>query len=178
MTQARTVSQKEKIIFPIMVTIFVSLLVPSATTLVGCLMLGNLVREIKIVPKIVENLQQVVMFCITIILGLTVGAKANGDLFLSATTLKIIALGLIAFAAGTAGGVLMGKVMYYLSGNKVNPMIGAAGVSAVPMAARVVQKIGQEEDPSNFLLMHAMGPNVAGVIGSAIASGALLAFFG
>ncbi|HES0559887.1 TPA: sodium ion-translocating decarboxylase subunit beta, partial [Streptococcus pyogenes] len=178
MTQARTVSQKEKIIFPIMVTIFVSLLVPSATTLVGCLMLGNLVREIKIVPKIVENLQQVVMFCITIILGLTVGAKANGDLFLSATTLKIIALGLIAFAAGTAGGVLMGKVMYYLSGNKVNPMIGAAGVSAVPMAARVVQKVGQEEDPSNFLLMHAMGPNVAGVIGSAIASGALLAFFG
>ncbi|HES2389824.1 TPA: sodium ion-translocating decarboxylase subunit beta [Streptococcus pyogenes] len=178
MTQARTVSQKEKIIFPIMVTIFVSLLVPSATTLIGCLMLGNLVREIKIVPKIVENLQQVVMFCITIILGLTVGAKANGDLFLSATTLKIIALGLIAFAAGTAGGVLMGKVMYYLSGNKVNPMIGAAGVSAVPMAARVVQKIGQEEDPSNFLLMHAMGPNVAGVIGSAIASGALLAFFG
>ncbi|HEP1506509.1 TPA: sodium ion-translocating decarboxylase subunit beta, partial [Streptococcus pyogenes] len=178
MTQARTVSQKEKIIFPIMVTIFVSLLVPSATTLVGCLMLGNLVREIKIVPKIVENLQQVVMFCITIILGLTVGAKANGDLFLSATTLKIIALGLIAFAAGTAGGVLMGKIMYYLSGNKVNPMIGAAGVSAVPMAARVVQKIGQEEDPSNFLLMHAMGPNVAGVIGSAIASGALLAFFG
>lgn len=178
MTQARTVSQKEKIIFPIMVTIFVSLLVPSATTLVGCLMLGNLVREIKIVPKIVENLQQVVMFCITIILGLTVGAKANGDLFLSATTLKIIALGLIAFAAGTAGGVLMGKVMYYLSGNKVNPMIGAAGVSAVPMAARVVQKVGQEEDPSNLLLMHAMGPNVAGVIGSAIASGALLAFFG
>ncbi len=128
MTQARTVSQKEKIIFPIMVTIFVSLLVPSATTLVGCLMLGNLVREIKIVPKIVENLQQVVMFCITIILGLTVGAKANGDLFLSATTLKIIALGLIAFAAGTAGGVLMGKVMYYLSGNKVNPMIVAKGI--------------------------------------------------
>ncbi|MGT2681831.1 sodium ion-translocating decarboxylase subunit beta [Streptococcus porci] len=178
MVQARPVSQTEKIIFPIVVTIFVSLMVPSATTLVGCLMLGNLVREIKIVPKITENLQNTLMYCITIILGLTVGAKANAELFLSLTTLKIIALGLLAFSIGTAGGVLLGKVMYRLSGKKINPMIGAAGVSAVPMAARVVQKVGQEEDPSNFLLMHAMGPNVAGVIGSAIAAGALLAFFG
>lgn len=178
MVQARPVSQTEKIIFPIVVTIFVSLMVPSATTLVGCLMLGNLVREIKIVPKITDNLQNTLMYCITIILGLTVGAKANAELFLSLTTLKIIALGLLAFSIGTAGGVLLGKVMYRLSGKKINPMIGAAGVSAVPMAARVVQKVGQEEDPSNFLLMHAMGPNVAGVIGSAIAAGALLAFFG
>ena len=178
MVQARPVSQTEKIIFPIVVTIFVSLMVPSATTLVGCLMLGNLVREIKIVPKIMENLQNTLMYCVTIILGLTVGAKANAELFLSVTTLKIIALGLLAFAFGTAGGVLLGKLMYRLSGKKINPMIGAAGVSAVPMAARVVQKVGQEEDPSNFLLMHAMGPNVAGVIGSAIAAGALLAFFG
>lgn len=178
MVQARPVSQTEKIIFPIVVTIFVSLMVPSATTLVGCLMLGNLVREIKVVPKIVENLQNTLMYCITIILGLTVGAKANAELFLSVTTLKIIALGLLAFSIGTAGGVIFGKIMYRLSGKKINPMIGAAGVSAVPMAARVVQKVGQEEDPSNFLLMHAMGPNVAGVIGSAIAAGALLAFFG
>ena len=177
MTENRKVSETEKILFPIIVTIFVSLLVPSATPLVGCLMLGNLIKEIKVVPNITKVLQNAMMYGVTIILGLTVGAKATGELFLSVSTLKITLLGLIAFAGGTAAGVLMGKVMYKLSGGKINPMIGAAGVSAVPMAARVVQKEGQREDPSNYLLMHAMGPNVAGVIGSAIAAGVLLAFF-
>ena len=177
MTENRKVSETEKILFPIIVTIFVSLLVPSATPLVGCLMLGNLIKEIKVVPNITKVLQNAMMYGVTIILGLTVGAKATGELFLSVSTLKITLLGLIAFAGGTAAGVLMGKVMYKLSGGKINPMIGAAGVSAVPMAARVVQKEGQREDPSNYLLMHAMGPNVAGVIGSAIAAGVLFAFF-
>ena len=177
MTENRKVSETEKILFPIIVTIFVSLLVPSATPLVGCLMLGNLIKEIKVVPNITKVLQNAMMYGVTIILGLTVGAKATGELFLSVSTLKITLLGLIAFAAGTAAGVIMGKLMYKLSGGKINPMIGAAGVSAVPMAARVVQKEGQREDPSNYLLMHAMGPNVAGVIGSAIAAGVLLAFF-
>lgn len=177
MTETRKVSETEKILFPIIVTIFVSLLVPSATPLVGCLMLGNLIKEIKVVPNLTKVLQNAMMYGVTIILGLTVGAKATGELFLSVTTLKITLLGLIAFAAGTAAGVLMGKLMYILTKGKVNPMIGAAGVSAVPMAARVVQKEGQREDPSNYLLMHAMGPNVAGVIGSAIAAGVLLAFF-
>ena len=177
MTENRKVSETEKILFPIIVTIFVSLLVPSATPLVGCLMLGNLIKEIKVVPNITKVLQNAMMYGVTIILGLTVGAKATGELFLSVSTLKITLLGLIAFAAGTAAGVMMGKLMYKLSGGKINPMIGAAGVSAVPMAARVVQKEGQREDPSNYLLMHAMGPNVAGVIGSAIAAGVLLAFF-
>lgn len=177
MTENRKVSETEKILFPIIVTIFVSLLVPSATPLVGCLMLGNLIKEIKVVPNITKVLQNAMLYGVTIILGLTVGAKATGELFLSVSTLKITLLGLIAFAGGTAAGVLMGKLMYKLSGGKINPMIGAAGVSAVPMAARVVQKEGQREDPSNYLLMHAMGPNVAGVIGSAIAAGVLLAFF-
>ena len=177
MTENRKVSETEKILFPIIVTIFVSLLVPSATPLVGCLMLGNLIKEIKVVPNITKVLQNAMMYGVTIILGLTVGAKATGELFLSVSTLKITLLGFIAFAGGTAAGVLMGKLMYKLSGGKINPMIGAAGVSAVPMAARVVQKEGQREDPSNYLLMHAMGPNVAGVIGSAIAAGVLLAFF-
>ena len=177
MTENRKVSETEKILFPIIVTIFVSLLVPSATPLVGCLMLGNLIKEIKVVPNITKVLQNAMMYGVTIILGLTVGAKATGELFLSVSTLKITLLGLIAFAGGTAAGVLMGTLMYKLSGGKINPMIGAAGVSAVPMAARVVQKEGQREDPSNYLLMHAMGPNVAGVIGSAIAAGVLLAFF-
>ena len=177
MTENRKVSETEKILFPIIVTIFVSLLVPSATPLVGCLMLGNLIKEIKVVPNITKVLQNAMMYGVTIILGLTVGAKATGELLLSVSTLKITLLGLIAFAGGTAAGVLMGKLMYKLSGGKINPMIGAAGVSAVPMAARVVQKEGQREDPSNYLLMHAMGPNVAGVIGSAIAAGVLLAFF-
>ena len=178
MKEARKVSQKEKIVFPIIVTIFVSLLVPSATTLIGMLMLGNLIHECKLVPKLTDALQNSLMYIVTILLGITVGAKADGDIFLSVTTLKIIFLGLLAFCVGTAAGVLLGKVMYRLSGGKINPMIGAAGVSAVPMAARVVQNEGQKENPHNYLLMHAMGPNVAGVIGSAVAAGVLLAFFG
>ena len=140
-------------------------------------MLGNLIRECKLVPNLSNTLQNSLMYIVTILLGVTVGAKADGDLFLSVTTLKIIFLGLLAFAIGTAAGVLLGKLMYRMSGGKVNPMIGAAGVSAVPMAARVVHNEGQKEDPSNYLLMHAMGPNVAGVIGSAVAAGVLLAFF-
>lgn len=178
MKQMRVVSKNERILFPIVTTIFVSLVVPSATALVGMLMLGNLIRESGQVPKLTETLQNAMMYTITVILGVTVGAKANGELFLSLTTIKIIILGLFAFAVGTAAGVLMGKVMYKLTNGKVNPLIGAAGVSAVPMAARVVQKEGIKYNPSNYLLMHAMGPNVAGVIGSAVAAGVLLAFFG
>ncbi|MBD3949352.1 sodium ion-translocating decarboxylase subunit beta [Tuanshanicoccus lijuaniae] len=178
MKEQRKVSQVEKIIFPIVVTILVSLIVPSATTLVGMLMLGNLLREIKLVPLLTTALSNSMMYIVTILLGTTVGATAKGEVFLSPSTLLIIALGLVAFAIGTAAGVLLGKVMYKLSGGKINPMIGAAGVSAVPMAARVVQREGQLENPSNFLLMHAMGPNVAGVIGSAVAAGVLLAMFG
>lgn len=178
MKQMRVVSKNERILFPIVTTIFVSLVVPSATALVGMLMLGNLIRESGQVPKLTETLQNAMMYTITVILGVTVGAKANGELFLSLTTIKIIFLGLFAFAVGTAAGVLMGKLMYKLTNGKVNPLIGAAGVSAVPMAARVVQKEGIKYNPSNYLLMHAMGPNVAGVIGSAVAAGVLLAFFG
>ena len=178
MRQMRVVSKNERILFPIVTTIFVSLVVPSATALVGMLMLGNLIRESGQVPKLTETLQNAMMYTITIILGVTVGAKANGELFLSMTTIKIIILGLFAFSIGTAAGVLMGKLMYKLTNGKVNPLIGAAGVSAVPMAARVVQKEGIKCNPSNYLLMHAMGPNVAGVIGSAVAAGVLLAFFG
>ena len=177
MKQMRVVSKNERILFPIVTTIFVSLVVPSATALVGMLMLGNLIRESGQVPKLTETLQNAMMYTITIILGVTVGAKANGELFLSMTTIKIIVLGLFAFSIGTAAGVLMGKLMYKLTNGKVNPLIGAAGVSAVPMAARVVQKEGIKYNPSNYLLMHAMGPNVAGVIGSAVAAGVLLAFF-
>lgn len=177
MTMKRTVTKKERILFPIFTTIFVSLVVPAATTLIGCLMLGNLIRESQVVPKITETLQNAMMYIVTIILGLTVGAKAEAEIFLSATSLKIIFLGLAAFAIGTATGVLFGKVMCKLTKGQINPMIGAAGVSAVPMAARVVHKEGLKNDPSNYLLMHAMGPNVAGIIGSAIAAGTLLAFF-
>ncbi|QNM15942.1 MULTISPECIES: sodium ion-translocating decarboxylase subunit beta [Fusobacterium] len=177
MEQARKVSKTEKIVFPIVVTILVSLLLPSAAALVGMLMFGNLIRESGVVPKLTETASNSMMFMITIILGLTVGAKANAESFLNPQTLKITVLGLIAFSVGTAGGVLFGKVMCKLSGGRINPIIGAAGVSAVPMAARVVQKVGQEENPTNFLLMHAMGPNVAGVIGSAVAAGILLKYF-
>lgn len=177
MTMKRTVTKKERILFPIFTTIFVSLVVPAATTLIGCLMLGNLIRESQVVPKITETLQNAMMYIVTIILGLTVGAKAEAEIFLSATSLKIIFLGLAAFAIGTATGVLFGKVMCKLTKGQINPMIGAAGVSAVPMAARVVHKEGLKNDPSNYLLMHAMGPNVAGIIGSAVAAGTLLAFF-
>ncbi len=177
MTMQRTVTKKERILFPIFTTIFVALVVPAATTLIGCLMLGNLVRESQVVLKITETLQNAMMYIITIILGLTVGAKAEADIFLSVTSLKIIFLGLAAFAIGTATGVLFGKLMCRLTKGQINPMIGAAGVSAVPMAARVVHKEGLKNDPSNYLLMHAMGPNVAGIIGSAIAAGTLLAYF-
>lgn len=178
MEQLRPVSQKEKIIFPIMVTLAVTLLLPTSAPLIGMLMLGNLVRESKVVPKLTEVLENSLMYIITIFLGITVGAKAEADILLSKETLIIIFIGLVAFATGTAAGVLMGRLMYHLTNGKVNPLIGAAGVSAVPMAARVAQKEGQKANPTNFLLMHAMGPNVAGVIGSAVAAGILLQYFG
>ncbi len=178
MTQLRTVSKTEKILFPIMVTIICVLILPSAAPLIGMLMLGNLMRESGVVDRISKTAQNELMNIVTIFLGVTVGATANAHNFLKPTTLLIIALGLIAFCMGTAGGVLLGKLMYVITGGKVNPLIGSAGVSAVPMAARVSQKVGQQENPSNFLLMHAMGPNVAGVIGSAVAAGVLLTLFG
>ena len=178
MKQVRVVSKVEKILFPIVTTLFVSLLIPSATTLIGMLMLGNLIKESGQVPKITETLQNSFMYTVTIILGITVGAKATAEILLSTTTLTIIVLGLVAFAVGTISGVLLGKIMYKLTNGKINPLIGAAGVSAVPMAARVVQKEGSKYNPNNYLLMHAMGPNVAGVIGSAVAAGVLLSFFG
>ncbi|MDK2585319.1 sodium ion-translocating decarboxylase subunit beta [Romboutsia sedimentorum] len=177
MEQLRPVSQKEKIIFPIVSMIIVIGLLPTAAPLIGMLMFGNLLKESKAVPKLVETAQNSLMYIITIMLGLTVGATANADTFLTVQTLGITAMGLVAFSVGTASGVLFGKLMCKLTGGKVNPMIGAAGVSAVPMSARVVQKVGREENPGNFLLMHAMGPNVAGVIGSAVVAGILLKFF-
>lgn len=177
MEQLRPVSKTEKILFPIVVATFTILLLPSSAPLIGMLMFGNLIKESDVVPKLVETAQNSMMYIITIILGLTVGAKAEADIVLSVQTMGIILLGLTAFSIGTACGVLMGKVMYRLSGKKINPMIGAAGVSAVPMSARVVQKMGAQENSSNFLLMHAMGPNVAGVIGSAVAAGILLNIF-
>ena len=177
MVQLRTVSQKEKIVFPIIVTIFVVLLLPSAAPLIGMLMLGNLIKESGVVPKLVETSQNALMYIVTIFLGTTVGATASAEAFLTVATLKIVLLGLIAFSIGTAGGVIFGKIMCKATHGRINPLIGAAGVSAVPMAARVVQKEGQKYNPSNFLLMHAMGPNVAGVIGSAVAAGCLLMFF-
>ena len=175
MEQLRPVSKLEKILFPIIVTVVVALLLPDAVPLVGMLMLGNIFRESGVVSRISNTAQNELMNIITIFLGVTVGATATGEVFLSPSTLLIIVLGLFAFACGTAGGVLFGKLMYKVTGGKVNPLIGSAGVSAVPMAARVSQKVGQAENPSNFLLMHAMGPNVAGVIGSAVAAGVLLA---
>jgi len=178
MTQARPVSKKEKIIFPIVVTLFVSLLIPSAATLVGMLMLGNLIRESGVVPLLTATLENSMMYIITILLGVSVGATANAETLLSLDTIIIIALGLFAFIVGTATGVLMGRLMYKLTGGKVNPLIGSAGVSAVPMAARVAQSEGIKANPNNYLLMHAMGPNVAGVIGSAVAAGIFLSFFG
>lgn len=178
MTQARPVSQKEKIIFPIVVTLFVSLLIPSAASLVGMLMLGNLIRESKVVPLITTTLENSMMYIITILLGVSVGASADAATLLSFDTIKIIFLGLFAFVIGTTSGVLMGKLMYKLTNGEINPLIGSAGVSAVPMAARVAQSEGIKANPNNYLLMHAMGPNVAGVIGSAVAAGILLSFFG
>ncbi len=178
MEQLAPVTKKQKILFPIVVTILVSLLLPSATPLVGCLMLGNLMKECGVVERLNKTAQNELMNIVTIFLGITVGATATASTFLSVRTLEIIALGIVAFSMGTAGGVLLAKLMNKLSGGKINPLIGSAGVSAVPMAARVSQKVGQQENPGNFLLMHAMGPNVAGVIGSAIAAGVLLSMFG
>ena len=178
MEQLRHVTKKEKIIFPIAVTLLGGLLVPSALPLLGSLMFGNLMREVGVVDRLLKTTQNALMNIVTLFLGLTVGATASAEAFLNAETIGILVLGLIAFSFGTAVGVLFGKLMYRLSGGKVNPLIGAAGVSAVPMAARVVQKVGQEENPSNHLLMHAMGPNFAGVIGSAIAAGTLLSILG
>ena len=178
MEQLREVSKQEMILFPIVVTLIVSLIVPSATPLIGCLMLGNLVKESGVVPNLTNTMGNSLLYICTILLGLSVGATAKGTEFLTVQTLSIFALGISAFIIAAAFGLLGGKVMCALTKGKVNPMIGAAGVSAVPMAARVVQKEGQKEDPSNFLLMHAMGPNVAGVIGSAIAAGILLTIFG
>lgn len=175
MKALRVVSQKEKIIFPIVVTIFVALLVPSAAPLVGCLMLGNLLKECGVCERLSKTVQNELMNIVTIFLGVSVGATATANTFLSLQTIKIIVMGVVAFGVATAGGVLLAKFMNLFLKNKINPLIGSAGVSAVPMAARVSQKVGQEENPGNFLLMHAMGPNVAGVIGSAIAAGALIA---
>lgn len=177
MEQLRPVSKKEKIIFPIAVTIVVALLLPSAAPLVGMLMLGNLFKESGVVDRLSKTVQNELMNIVVIFLGLTVGATATAETFLKFDTLKIVALGVVAFGLGTATGVLMAKLMNKMTGGKINPLIGSAGVSAVPMAARVSQTVGQKENPSNFLLMHAMGPNVAGVIGSAIAAGVLLSMF-
>ena len=179
MDALRTVSKKEKIIFPIAVTFFVALFVPSATPLVGCLMLGNLFRECGVVDRLSKTAQNELMNIVVILLGISVGATAQADSFFTPRTVGIVILGVIAFAGGTAGGVLLAKFMnlFLPEGKKINPLIGSAGVSAVPMAARVSQKVGQQEDPSNFLLMHAMGPNVAGVIGSAVAAGVFIALF-
>jgi sodium ion-translocating decarboxylase beta subunit len=178
MEQLRPVSKHEKVLFPIVVTLFTVLLLPSAGALIGMLMLGNLLKESGRVPLMVKAIQDSLMYIVSIFLGVTVGATATAETFLTTGTIKIIVLGLLAFAIGTAFGVLFGKLMCFFTKGKINPLIGAAGVSAVPMAARVVQKEGQKYNPSNFLLMHAMGPNVAGVIGSAVAAGLLLSFFG
>ena len=178
MGQLRTVSKTEKIVFPIVVTVLVSLMLPSAAPLIGALMLGNLFKESGVTERLSKTAQNELMNIVTIFLGVTVGATAKAETFLQPQTLKIIALGVFAFGGGTAGGVLLGDLMCKLSGGKINPLIGSAGVSAVPMAARVSQKVGQAENPSNFLLMHAMGPNVAGVIGSAVAAGVFISMFG
>lgn len=178
MEQLRPVSKLEKILFPIIVTIVVCLILPSTAPLVGMLMLGNLFKECGVVKQLTETASNAMMYIVVILLGTSVGATTSAEAFLNVTTLKIVALGLIAFIFGTAGGVLLGKLLCKLTGGKINPLIGSAGVSAVPMAARVSQKEGAKADPTNFLLMHAMGPNVAGVIGTAVAAGAFMAVFG
>ena len=178
MKELRKVTKTEKVLFPFIITIFVAFLVPSATPLVGALMLGNLFRECGVVERLNKTVQNELMNIVTVFLGISVGSTATANTFLSASTLKILCMGVVAFGLGTAGGVVLAKFMNLFTKNKTNPLIGSAGVSAVPMAARVSQVVGQKEDPSNFLLMHAMGPNVAGVIGSAIAAGVLLALFG
>lgn len=177
MEQLRPVSRTERMIFPIVVTIVVALIVPDAVSLVGMLMLGNLIKESGVADRLCKVAQNGLMNVITIFLGLTVGATAKAETFLTAETLGIVVLGLVAFCFSTAGGLILGKIMCKLTGGKINPLIGSAGVSAVPMAARVSQMVGQKENPSNFLLMHAMGPNVAGVIGSAVAAGVFLSMF-
>ena len=178
MKQLRQVSKTEKIIFPVVITIVIALLLPSAAPLVGCLMLGNLMKECGVVDRLAKTVQNELMNIVVIFLGISVGATATGDSFLNVKTIFILCLGILAFSCGSAGGVLLAKFMnlFAKEGNKINPLIGSAGVSAVPMAARVSQTVGQEYDKSNFLLMHAMGPNVAGVVGSAVAAGILLAF--
>ena len=178
MEQLRPVSKLEKILFPIIVTIVVVLILPTTAPLVGMLMLGNLFRESGVVKQLTETASNALMYIVVIILGTSVGATTSAEAFLNLDTLKIVALGLIAFGFGTAAGVIFGKIMCKATHGKVNPLIGSAGVSAVPMAARVSQKVGSEADPSNFLLMHAMGPNVAGVIGTAVAAGTFMAMFG
>ena len=178
MQQLRPVSKLEKILFPIIITIVVCMLLPSTAPLVGMLMLGNLFRESGVVKQLTETASNAMMYIVVILLGTSVGATTSAEAFLNMNTIKIVILGLVAFAFGTAGGVLLGKLMCKLSGGKINPLIGSAGVSAVPMAARVSQKVGAEADPTNFLLMHAMGPNVAGVIGTAVAAGTFMAIFG
>lgn len=177
MEQLRPVSKTEKILFPIIVTIVVALIIPDAVSLVGCLMLGNLLKESGVADRLAKTVQNELMNIVTIFLGVTVGATATASSFLSPQTIGIVVLGLVAFCFSTAGGLLLGNIMCWFTKGKVNPLIGSAGVSAVPMAARVSQQVGQQENPSNFLLMHAMGPNVAGVIGSAVAAGVFLAMF-
>ncbi|MDD2959864.1 MAG: sodium ion-translocating decarboxylase subunit beta [Lachnospiraceae bacterium] len=178
MEQLRPVSKLEKILFPIIIAIVVCLILPTTAPLVGMLMLGNLFRECGVVKQLTETASNALMYIVVILLGTSVGASTSAEAFLNMNTIKIVALGLIAFAFGTAGGVLFGKLMCKFSGGKINPLIGSAGVSAVPMAARVSQKVGADADPTNFLLMHAMGPNVAGVIGTAVAAGTFMAIFG
>lgn len=178
MAQLRDVSKLEKILFPIVVTIIVCLILPTTAPLVGMLMLGNLFRESGVVRQLTETASNALMYIVVILLGTSVGASTSAEAFLNLSTIKIVVLGLVAFVFGTAGGVLLGKLMCAITKGKINPLIGSAGVSAVPMAARVSQKVGAEEDPTNFLLMHAMGPNVAGVIGTAVAAGVFMAIFG
>ncbi|MGN0353510.1 MAG: sodium ion-translocating decarboxylase subunit beta [Muricoprocola sp.] len=178
MEQLRPVSKLEKILFPIIVTIVVCLLLPTTAPLVGMLMLGNLFRESGVVKQLTETASNALMYIVVILLGTSVGATTSAEAFLNLNTIKIVVLGLVAFACGTAAGVIFGKIMCKVTGGKINPLIGSAGVSAVPMAARVSQKVGAEADPTNFLLMHAMGPNVAGVIGTAVAAGTFMAIFG
>ena len=178
MEQLRSVSKLEKILFPIVITIVVCMILPSTAPLVGMLMLGNLFRECGVVKQLQETASNAMMYIVVILLGTSVGASTSAEAFLNVSTLKIVALGLIAFVFGTAGGVLLGKVLCKATHGRINPLIGSAGVSAVPMAARVSQKVGAEADPTNFLLMHAMGPNVAGVIGTAVAAGTFMAIFG
>ncbi len=178
MQQLRTVTKLEKILFPIIVTIIVCLILPTTAPLIGMLMLGNLFKESGVVRQLTETASNALMYIVVILLGTSVGATTSAEAFLNVTTLKIVALGLVAFAFGTAAGVIFGKIMCILTHGKVNPLIGSAGVSAVPMAARVSQKVGAEADPTNFLLMHAMGPNVAGVVGTAVAAGTFMAIFG